>query len=312
MNTWLALSHAQIPVDIVGEADVADDGLAGYKVCYLSDPNITRAAATKLAAWVQAGGTLIMTAGAGEKDEYNRPLDTLNKLLDYKRNAVETLQNFHSSGRSLSTLDPKDTVKSANASVDVLSVKQTFTNAQRGTIISTFKDSSPASIRSAAGKGTIICEGYLPAIDYIRKALIAKGDVAKEATEISENNGIPGPEDVEPFKLNDKSSNPWQYPADVRDAIIAPVQTANVEAPIKCSVPLVDAVYMTGGKDLLIPLANYTLQPIKDMTLEIVVDKPVRGVKSVYQGEMKFEKVGANKIRINLPLDCTDFVTVEY
>jgi hypothetical protein len=59
-------------------------------------------------------------------------------------------------------------------------------------------------------------------------------------------------------------------------------------------------------------LANYTLQPIKDMTLEIAVDKPVREVKSVYQGNIKFEKVGTNKIRIHLPLDCTDFVTVEY
>jgi hypothetical protein len=183
---------------------------------------------------------------------------------------------------------------------------------QPNTIKSTFKDGLPAEIRSAAGKGVMICEGYLPAIDYMRKALVAKGDVEKKATEIDENNGIPGPNDVEPLKLNEKSYNPWQYPADVRNAIIAPVQATNVETPITCSVPLVDAVYMTGGKDLLIPLANYTLQPIKDMTLEITVDKPVRQVKSVYQGDIKFEKIGNNKIRIHLPLECTDFVTVGY
>ena len=69
---------------------------------------------------------------------------------------------------------------------------------------------------------------------------------------------------------------------------------------------------MTGGENLLIPLANYTLQPIKDMTLEIAVAKPVREVKSVYQGVIKFDKIGANRIRIHLPLDCTDFVTVGY
>jgi len=312
MNTWLALTHAQIPVDIVGEDDVSNGDLTGYKVCYLSDPNITRAAAIKLAVWVQAGGTLIMTAGAGEKDEYNRPLDTLDKLLDYKRNAVETLQKFHASGRYLSTLIPKDTVKTNTGNIDVLSVKQTFGNVQPGVIKSTFTDGSPAEIKSAAGKGFVICEGYLPAIDYMRKALIAKGDIEKKATDITDNNGIPGAEDVEPLKLNEKSYNPWQYPADIRNAIIAPVQVANVETPIKCNVPLVDAVYMTGGKNLLIPLANYTLQPIKEMTLEITVDKPVREVKSVYQGNIKFDKIGNNKIRIHLPLDCTDFVTVEY
>jgi hypothetical protein len=209
-------------------------------------------------------------------------------------------------------LDSKDTVKAANSTINVLSVKQTFANVQPGTIKSTFADGAPASIRSAAGKGFVICEGYLPAIDYTRQALMAKGDIAQKAVEISANNGIPGSDDSEPSKLNEKSYNPWQYPADVRNAIIAPVQTANVEAPIKCSVPLVDAVYMTGGKDLLIPLANYTLQPIKDMTLEIAVDKPVREVKSVYQGDVKFEKIGGNKIRIHLPLECTDFVTLSY
>jgi len=311
MNTWLALTHAQIPVDIVGEDDVAGGYLTGYKVCYLSDPNISRAAATKLATWVQAGGTLIMTAGAGEKDEYNRPLDTLNKLLDYKRNAVETLQSFHASGRYLSTLIPKDTVKTNTGNIDVLSVRQTFGNVKPGAIKSTFKDGSPAEIKSAAGKGFVICEGYLPAIDYMRQALIAKGDIEKKATDINDNNGIPGADDVEPLKLNEKSYNPWQYPADVRNAIIAPVREANVETPLKCSVPLVDAVYMTGGKNLLIPLANYTLQPVKDLTLEITVDKPVREVKSVYQGNIKFEKISASKIRVHLPLDCTDFVTVE-
>jgi hypothetical protein len=313
MHTWLALTHAQIPVDIVGEDDVADGDLDGYKVCYLSDPNITRAAAQKLAAWVQAGGTLIMTAGAGEKDEYNRPLDTLNQLLPYQRNAVQTLQNYHASGRYLTTLNPKDTVTEGDTHIDVLGVKQTFANAGNGAQIkSTFKDGSPAAIRSAAGKGYILCEGYLPAIDYMRKALVAKGDVAKKAAEISDNNGIPGPDDVEPLKLNTKSSNPWQYPADVRNAIIAPVQTANVETPLICSVPLVDAVYMTSPKGIVIPLANYTLQPIKKMALDIAVDRPVREVRSVYQGVLKYEKIGPHKIRINLPLDCTDFVTVTF
>lgn len=311
MHTWLALTHAQIPVDIVHESEAAEGFLSGYKVCYLSDPNITRAAAAKLAAWVQAGGTLVMTAAAGEKDEYNRPLDTLDKLLPYQRNAAQTLQGYHASGRYLTTLNPKDTVTEDKTQCDVLGVKQTFANLGNGAQIkSTFKDGSPAAIRSAAGKGFILCQGYLPAIDYMRQALMAKGDVAKKAAEINDNNGIPGPDDVEPLKLNEKSSNPWQYPAGVRNIIIEPAQTAKVEPPIVCSVPLVDAVYMTSEKGILIPLANYTLQPVKHMTLEIAVNQPVHEVRSVYQGALKFEKIGADKIRVALPLDCTDFITI--
>jgi hypothetical protein len=313
MNTWLALTHAQIPVDVMGEDEVAGGFLNGYKVCYLSDPNITRAAAIKLRDWVQAGGTLIMTAGAGEFDEYNRPLDVLNQLLSYQRTPVKTFQNYNSSGYYLTTLLPKDTVTAGNTTIDVLGVKQTFDGVgNQVEIKSTFADGSPAEIRGAAGKGVVLCKGYLPAIDYMRKTLITNNGVRALSKTLNDNNGIPGPDDVLPLELNKKSSNPWQYPADIRNAIIAPVQTANVDLPITCNIPLVDAVYMTSAKGIVIPLANYTLQPIKEMTLDIEVDKPFHEVRSVYQGVLKYEKIGNNKIRVHLPLDCTDFVTIEY
>jgi hypothetical protein len=83
-----------------------------------------------------------------------------------------------------------------------------------------------------------------------------------------------------------------------------------VDLPIICSVPLVDAVYMTSDKGIVIALANYTLQPIKNMTLDIDVDKPFHEVRSVYQGILPFKKIGNKKIRITLPLECPDFITI--
>lgn len=313
MHTWLALTHDQIPVDVIGEDDTANNGLNGYKVCYLSDPNITRAAALKLRDWVIAGGTLIMTAGAGEYDEFNRPLDVLNQLLPYTRNPVKTLQNYYASGYYLTTLQPKDTVSAAGSQINVLGVKQTVSGLSNGNpveIKSTFTDGSPAEIRNAAGKGFIVWRGYLPALDYMRKALVANNGTKALSKNTSEN-GIPSPADALQLATNKKSYNPWQYPAGVRNSIIQPVLNSHVEVPLTCSVPLVDAVYMTSTKGVVIPLANYTLSPIKNMTLDIEVDKPVREVRSVYQGVLKYEQVN-NKIRINMPLDRTDFVTVAY
>jgi len=313
MHTWLALTHAQIPVDVVHESEVATEGLSGYQVCYLSDPNITRAAAAKLAAWVQNGGTLIMTAGAGAFDEYNRPLDILNKLLPYQRDAAQTLQPKGTGGRSLPILKSFGSVTTDNTKIDILSVKQTFSYIpQNVQVKSTFEDGSPAALRSNAGKGVVISEGYLPAIDYMSKALGEQTGFADVLKKINDNKDVPGQDVAEELGLMEKSYNPWQYPAGIRDAIIAPVRDANVETPIQCSVPLVDAIYMTSPKGIVIPLANYTLQPIKKMTLDIVVNKPFRKVRSVYQGELSYERIGSNTIRIHLPLDCTDFVTIEY
>ena len=94
MHTWLALAHAQVPVDIVSEAAVAAGGLAKYKVCYLSGPNLTRAATDKLAEWVRGGGTLWLTAGAAARDEYDRSLTTLDGLLPARRAAAADAQPF--------------------------------------------------------------------------------------------------------------------------------------------------------------------------------------------------------------------------
>jgi hypothetical protein len=313
MHTWLALTHAQIPVDVVHENEVADGFLKNYKFAYCSDPNLTRASAEKLRDWVQAGGTLILAAGAGQRDEFNRPLATLDALLPFKREAVKTLQAHLSSGRSLAGLEAKDTVSEGTAKIEVLSQKQTFENLPPNgvTIEAKFADGSPASVKSAVGKGAIICRGYFPALAYIRGALLAKNGVQDRAQELNENNGVPGPDDVLPIQINEKSYNPWQYPAAVRDAILQPVRDAKVSAPISCSVPLVDAVYMNAPQGVLIPLANYTLQPIPKMTLEIAVEKPVREVRSVHAGVLPFEKIGDKKIRVSLPLDCTDFLTIQ-
>lgn len=315
MHTWLALTHAQIPVDVVHESEVAEGVLgSGYKVCYLADTHITRAAADKLSKWVEDGGTLILSAGAGQRDEFNRPLATLDALLPYQRQNLETLQSFASSGRALTSLAPKDSVQAGQTEIDVLSLRQKFANVVPGqgiAIDATFADGTPAAIRSLVGKGAVVSRGYLPSLDYIRKALIAKGDIQKRDQELNENNGIPGPDDVEPLKLNEKSYNPWQYPGDVREHILQPVRSAKIALPVLCSVPLVDAVYMTSGNDIIIPLANYTLQPIKEMSLDIAVKGPVNEVRTVYQGALKYEKLDANTIRVRLPLDCTDFVTVK-
>jgi hypothetical protein len=314
MHTWLALAHAQIPVDVIGEDDVASGDLAGYKVCYFSDANLTATAAQKLSDWVKSGGTLIMTAGAGERDEFNRLLKSLNALLPYRRNPVEILQKYYGgSGSKLASLKPQGSVVAGKLKFDILAQKQTFADVkiENGTTIkSTFEDGTPAEIQSVVGKGSVICKGYLPALDYIRTALIAKSSVADLSKKIENNTGRPTAEDALLLDKNQKSYNPRQYPAGVRDAIIQSAKDAKVEVPIVCSVPLVDAVYMTSAKGIVIPLANYTLQPIKGMTLDISVDKPFREVRSVYQGVLPFKKIGAKKIRVTLPLECTDFITI--
>lgn len=285
MHTWMALTHAQMPVDVVAERQVERGLLDAYKVCYLSGPNLTRAAALKLKTWVQAGGTLFLTAGAASKDEYNRPLDVFDDLLPAQRGALTTLQSFRSSGRYLNTLQPKDTVTWPGGSAEVLSVKQALTAQPGAETLATFADGSPAIVRKS---GITVC-GFLPALSYIKTALDRR-----KAAEEAKN------------PLTELSYNPWEFPSALRELILAP--TKSLQRPIECSHALVDAVFMPSEHGIVIPLANYTLTPIDKLVLKIATPKKIAKIDSVVHGKLEFQQGDGDKVELSLPLGNNDFL----
>ncbi|MCB1244614.1 MAG: beta-galactosidase trimerization domain-containing protein [Verrucomicrobiae bacterium] len=308
MHTWMALAHAQVPVDVVAERQVERDCLKAYRVCYLSGPNLTRAAAEKLKDWVRAGGTLWLTAGAAERDEFDRPMAVLDGILPAKRGPTEEFQPFRSSGRYLATLTGKDTVAWKEGQAQVLSVRQPLEAMPGAETIATFQDGSPALVRGGAGKGTVFCAGFLPALSYIKPALEARNLLQKK---VDEGTPLAGAE-VSVSHLLERSSNPWQFPDAVRDLILGPARQAGVRPPVGCSQPLVDAPYLPGDKGILIPLANYTLQPIEELALRIAVTRPVARVESVLRGEIAFTQPTPREVRFSLPLDNNDFVVLRF
>ena len=110
----------------------------------------------------------------------------------------------------------------------------------------------------------------------------------------------------------ERSSNPWQFPDAVRDLILGPARQAGVRPPVGCSQPLVDAPYLPGDKGILIPLANYTLQPIEELALRVAVTRPVARVESVLRGEIAFTQPTPREVRFSLPLDNNDFVVLRF
>ncbi len=289
MHTWLALAHTQVPVDIVSEQQAADGLLDAYTVCYLSGPNLTRAAAEKLKAWIQRGGTLWLTAGAAERDEYNRPLDMLDDILPAERKDAQQLQAHRSAGRNLSSLAAKDEVRWDGGAAEVLSVKQTLAPRAGAKVLATFKDGSPALVRG----GTVYCAGFLPALAYIKPALVERKKLEEEKPDAA---------------LLQRSYNPWKFPAHVRGFLLMPVRAAGVVSPITCNVPLVDAVYMTTERGVLIPLANYTLEPIGRLELTVTVPRPISRAESAVHGSLLLKQPSAKTVEVTLPLDNNDFV----
>ena len=303
MHTWLALTHAQVPVDIVSESQATHGLLDGYQVCYLSGPNLSRAAAEKLKRWVERGGTLWLTAGAASRDEFNRPLPTLSDVLPAIRGDAVESQKFASSGHSLVNLSAADVVKWGHPTAEVLAVKQTLTPRDGASVLATFKDGSPAVVRGTVGKGRIYCAGFLPALAYIKPALEARSALEeKKADALS-------PDDA---AMLARSANPWNFPAAIREFILTPVREASVTAPIACSVPLVDAVFMAHEHGVLVPLANYTNKPIASLSLKVSVPKPIARAVSAIRGALEFKQTTPQSVELSLPLESNDFVKLYF
>jgi hypothetical protein len=308
MHTWIALSHAQMPVDIVSESQVSRNLLNGYRVCYLSGPNLTLAAAEKLKSWVRQGGTLWLTAGAAARDEFNRPLHVLDDLLPARRSDAIELQVQQGSGRTLASLAPKDEVKWEGGKAAVLSVKQNLSANADATTLATFKDNTAALVRGAAGKGSVYCCGFLPALSYIKSALDDRNALQKK---VDDKTTLTASEQAQ-APLLERSYDPWKFSADIRDLILTPVRDAQVKTPVQCSAALVDVVYMPHEKGILLPLANYTLEPIAALHLTVTVPRRIASVESAVHGKITFEQSAPETVEITLPLENNDFVKLMF
>ncbi len=127
----------------------------------------------------------------------------------------------------------------------------------------------------------------LPALAYIKTAL----DRRKPAEEA----GHP---------LAERSDNPREFPAAIRELLLQPASA--VVRPVECSHPLVDAVCLPSERGIVIPLANYTLEPIGRLELHIRTDRKIRSVETSVLGELDFRQDEA--VTVSLPLDSNDFL----
>ena len=318
MHTWLALTHSQTPVDIVPEHEVAEGQLAKYRVCYLSGPNLSRAAAEKLKSWVEAGGSLWLTAGAASRDEFNRPLDTLTALLPVERGELVVHEPYQASGLFLHHLAKRDEVRIGNGAevsktvLECLSVKQTLNPKPgvRSEVFAHFQDSSPAALSAAVGRGRVDVLGFLPGLSYIKPALLHRVALTQKAAQVELGKAAWTPEESREAELLKRSLNPWRFPSDIREALVLPVRQTNLTASLTCDTALVDAVALPCEQGVLISLANHTLSPIAQLKLQLQTTRRVTRIESVHRGPIPFEQSADGAIRIALPLEASDWLKV--
>ena len=213
-SLYIALRHAQIPVQIFTEDDCIAGRLYHTDLLVVTVPNVADAAARGISDWVSAGGMVFATASGGLLNEYNQTNVRMQDLLGVSQSGVWRGQQDAFNGtvdlikQDLKFVDTLDTVTLShsvmaelelsplsreNASLVCKGVKSVFTvlDTAAATVIATFSDGSPAATRRQnAGAGTAYYVGFLPGLSYFEPAMPVR-PVDRGSTDSNYNHFLP-------------------------------------------------------------------------------------------------------------------------
>ncbi len=319
MHTYIAMRHGQIAVDVLSEEDVVEGWLDGYATAYLFGDQVDQRACKPLGDWVKAGGTLVLAAGAGQRDELDRPMAELDEDLGLRRGSLERLQTMWTSGRGIDkalSRQGKVTLQSSGVAVDLLSRRQALTPGPGATVLARFEDGSPASLEQAAGRGRVVAHGFTPALAYVRAALLAAAHADQARPDDDEADHPPTLNSVEATMQAESvlltrgaSLVPPDFPAGLRDFILAPARDHAGPQPVSVDAPQVEATLLQGTQGWVVTLANYSGRPLQH--IKVTIRKGARPSGTVHHSRgdaLNDTDARTDVVEVTLPLESTDMV----
>lgn len=289
---WLALKHAQVPIDLITDPDVCEGSLSNYKVLYLAGTHISADAAKRIREWIESGGILFSSAAGGLYDEYNRPLKTLLPVYRIEsHNYVQKDWEIRPK-QELPRLEPLDCVKLAisgtKGKMEALAVVDKTTVDSRVSVLGTFSNGTPAVIRSSYGKGAAYLVSTMPGLAYQKSAL-----------------------PVKPFDRGEFAHFlPTGFSSTVRELICLPLSEANIIKRVECSEPLVEGDMLQSELGTVISLANFSGKRVNNLEVVVRTDSTISNVWAVNAGKVSFKRI-AGGVRVQMPLDVTDFLVIQ-
>jgi len=263
---YVAIKGRQLPLDFIVEQDALDGTLGQYKVLYLTDNHVSQAASKKIAEWVNRGGVLFATAGAGMFDETNQPDTTLRKLMGVEQSALSAPAESKVAfiKQDLPFAKAIDEVALNGASFPIFGTVSQIKSS--GTVLGAFQNKAPAVVERTAGKGRTIYCAFLPGLSYFQPAI--------------------------PRLPADRGATAHFIPTKFDPAVgkLVSSTATSITLPVDCSEPLVEANVIESQRGTAIVLTNWSATPnIKG--LRVKVNIPIRKKAAMASGlPVKTEK----------------------
>ncbi len=274
-HLFAALMDAGIPVELVGEEEILEDGaLARYKALYVTDPHVDSRAQEVIRAWVRKGGVLWATHAALMREEYDVPTTRFDEVfgLASRGNPVAT-------GPAQLTLSSTNRIRVAGSAglsaveFNAYPIRPDWKLGEAG-VLAVFADSgAPAMIHHAYGKG----HAYL------------FGNSSQAC-----NGGQYGPGALEP-----------EWAAASRQLVTLGALTAKVAPQVALSRPRVLWTVLDGPDYAMLVLANCLPGPANGLKVEVVLPRRPTDVLSGRGRAVPFEWADG-RARLTLDLEQDD------
>lgn len=283
---WHALRHLQVQPDFLREEAVEEGKLKDYKVLFITDRCITRKASEAIDKWVKDGGILYLAAGAATRDEFNEPFSPPFAKTVWGENAAQTLVNEHHNYNErvdLPTIKPLSTVtvNINQQKFDLPVIGSRLNVSENSKKFAEFADGKTAGTITDYGNGQIIAVGFMPMLAY--------GQLAN----------------FKPTTLEEK------WTPEPRAIIKMVLDAAKVVPVIETNVPVIETNLLEGIEGSAIVMANYTYQPIKNLTIDVKLSKPFKKAVSIEGKKVIVQKSDKGKVRLQMPLDWTDIILLK-
>jgi hypothetical protein len=272
-DLYLALQHANIPVEFIDEDDLSPQGLKPYRVLYVTEPNIPVEGQQGIVDWVRAGGTLATVSGAGQGDRYDEPCAVFCQAAGIqeqsrKRLLVADTRALSDVGRGTGKL----------GSLQAVGVRSLLT-APADNVAGSFDDGSPAVAECGVGRGRVVHFAWMPGMSYWKSSSQVK-------------DGLPA-----------------GFSNSLREWITWPVRLANVPLPVTVNHALVETPMLASTQGIAVTLLNWTGESLAEVQVEVTTANNVGRVESVRHGKLDFQSANG-RTRFVLPLGSADIITL--
>jgi hypothetical protein len=287
---YLALSHAQIPLVYLDEA-AGPGSLESFRFLVVTDGHVSTNATRIITDWVERGGALLTTAGAGWWNEFDKPNLPFRALIGLNPRRLETPlpDRVDWEKQDLPWAKPISRMTwldDGTKSPAFAALAHTTLN--DGDLLARFTDGSPAVVFRTQGRGTVLTCNFLPGYTYLKPAL----------------SPLPPDRNSDPNSLLNRLPSGF----DQRILNLLRLPAAGIERAVLSDAPTVEIRRIRAPQGWVIPVINWSgTSPLEStLTIPQYTNDFARIVRA--SGEAITVQTNAGRLELHLTVNDADLL----